>query len=264
MLNRIKNTIHSIRSIIGEFSPEVAIVIGSGLGRFTECVEVMYSIQYSDITDFPVSSVEGHKGELIFGKIDDHCVVVMNGRFHYYEGYSAAEVGYGIRVMNLLGAKTLLISNAAGGINPDFNIGDVMLISDHINFIPNPLIGKNIKEFGVRFPEMSTAYSRRLREKAWQSAIELKSGVYVATTGPSYETAAEIKFFRTIGADAVGMSTAPEVIVARHCQMEVLGVSVITNISSSDTPPTHEEVIAAGEKAGVKMEELFRYIIDNL
>lgn len=264
MLNRIKNTTHSIRSVIGNFSPEIAIVIGSGLGEFVKCVEVDYRIDYSNIADFPMSSVEGHKGELIFGSIQNRKVVVMNGRFHYYEGYSAGEVGYGIRVMYSLGARTLLVSNAAGGINSQFNIGDVMLITDHINFIPNPLIGKNIKEFGVRFPAMTDAYSRRLREKAWQSAMDLRSGVYAAMSGPSYETPAEIRFLQTIGADAVGMSTAPEVIIAKHCGMEVFGVSVITNITTAAEPPSHEEVIESGRMAAQKMEELFKHIIESI
>ncbi|MFI3321688.1 MAG: purine-nucleoside phosphorylase [Rikenellaceae bacterium] len=264
MLKRITNTTQFIKNIIGDFTPTIGIVIGSGLGDYAEQVESLFTLKYSDIEGFPISRVEGHKGELIFGRIEGKDVVVMNGRFHYYEGYEPQEVVFGIRVMRLLGVDTLLVSNAAGAINQSFSIGDLMIITDHISFIPNPLVGQNIDELGVRFPSMDSVYNRFIREKAWQSGIVMQSGVYAALTGPSYETRAEIKFLRTIGADAVGMSTAPEVIAAAHCGMRVFGVSVITNICASDTPPTHEEVIEAGKMASEDMTELFNHIIVNL
>ncbi|MFI3314720.1 MAG: purine-nucleoside phosphorylase [Rikenellaceae bacterium] len=264
MLNRIKNITRSVSNIIGEFTPTVGIVIGSGLSSLIDDMHIVHTISYKEIEGFPLSTVEGHAGELLFGTIAGCNVMVQNGRFHHYEGYSTAESTLCIRVMKELGVKVVMLSNAAGAINSSFEIGDIMIIKDHINFIPNPLIGKNHPELGVRFPSMNNAYDKTIREKAWQSGIELKSGVYAAMSGPSYETDAEVRYLRTIGVDSVGMSTAPEVIVARHQDMRVFAASLITNICASETPPTHEEVLEAGQAAAQKMKELFSFIINEI
>ena len=228
-------------------------------------------IPYSDIPHFKTSTAIGHKGNLIFGTLNGKYVLAMQGRFHYYEGYSMQEVTYPIRVMSVMGIKKLLVSNAAGGINSSFRVGDLMMITDHINLMPNPLIGKNIDAMGVRFPDMTRAYDLEMRNVAKliaeENGIDLKEGVYVAGTGPTFETPAEYKFFGLIGGDAVGMSTVPEVIVARHCGIDVFGISVISNEAHSITDSTvndGNDVIQEANKATIKMVVLFSGIIGKL
>ncbi len=249
-----------------EARPEVGIVLGSGLSSFTNEVEIEHEIAYADIPHFPVSTVEGHKGKLIFGRLSGKQVVVMAGRFHYYEGYSVEEIVFPIRVMNLLGVKALLLSNAAGSVNPNYKVGDLMIINDHISFFTtNPLIGKNITEFGPRFPDMIETYDRALIAKAMAIGIthdfKLHEGVYVAVTGPTFETKAEYRFIHVIGGDVVGMSTVPEAIVARHMDMKVFAVSVVTDLGMQDHAVSHEEVLVAAKKAEPKMANLFREMV---
>ena len=247
-----------IKSIIGDFCPKVGVILGSGLGNFADSIDIKFSLDYKSIPNFPVSTVEGHDGLLIFGYVENVPIVIMKGRFHYYEGYSSQMVVYPIRVMKLLGIDSLYVSNACGGINKDFEVGDLVIIKNHICLIPNPLIGANDSDFGVRFPEMKQPYSSRLIDAAKQ--IEpLKEGVYVAVTGPSLETAAEINFYKVIGGDMIGMSTAPEAIAGVHCGLEVFGMSVITN--STYTQTTHEQVVEQGNKASQKMSLLFKKLI---
>ncbi|NNC96116.1 MAG: purine-nucleoside phosphorylase [Chitinophagales bacterium] len=211
------------------------IILGTGLSELVARIDIDHSIDYSDIPHFPLSTVESHKGKLIFGQLEGQDVVVMQGRFHFYEGYSMEEVAFGVRIMKLLGVSDLFISNVSGSLNPEYNIGDIMIIEDHINLLPgNPLIGKNLEEFGPRFPDMLNAYSPSLVMKAYEFAksnnYPVRKGVYVSVMGPNLETPAEYKFLRTIGADAVGMSTIPEVIVARHADINVFGISIITDL----------------------------------
>jgi purine-nucleoside phosphorylase len=235
--------------------PKIGLILGSGLGVLADEIKNPVKIPYSEIPDFPISTVAGHAGQLVFGLLEGVEVVAMQGRFHYYEGYSFDKVTFPVRVMKGLGVETLFVTNAAGGINENFAPGDLMLISDHINNMgSNPLIGPNDDRLGVRFPDMSEAYSKELRdiakEKATKLNLNIKEGVYVAFTGPTYETPAEIRAFRTLGADAVGMSTVPEVIVARHSGIKVLGISCITNMAAGilDQPLSHEEVIDTTER----------------
>lgn len=250
-----------------EFVPEAGVVLGSGLGSLSELVESPVTIPYSAIPGFPTPTVEGHSGDMILGTIKGRRVAMMNGRFHFYEGYPAAVTVFPVRLMAAMGVRTLLLSNAAGGIGEGLSVGDIMVIKDHISFIPNPLIGPNEERLGVRFPSMVDAYSPRLRKVASEAAhglgLELREGVYVAVTGPSYETPAEVRFYRSIGGDAVGMSTATEVIAARHAGMEVMAASLITNINDPDnpTPPDHSEVLEAGRRATAKMASLFAEVI---
>ncbi len=241
---------------ITDFKPKVAIVLGSGLGDYAANVKAECVIDYHDINGFPVSTVAGHAGEYIFGYIEDVPVVLMNGRVHYYEGYEMSDVVLPIRLMGLLGAEILFLTNAVGGINQYFNVGDLMLITGHIpTFVPNPLIGPNIDELGVRFPDMSEVYKKDLceaiREAARENGIYLKEGVYVQTTGPSYESPAEIDMFRKIGADVVGMSTVVEAIAANHMGMKVCGISCVSNKAAglNEKPLTHEEIKEAADKA---------------
>lgn len=268
MYEKIINIQCLLTKIIGDFEPSVGVVLGSGLGGFVDHVKILHSVPYSEIKGMPISTVQGHDGRFVFGLVGSVKVVVMQGRFHYYEGYSLEEIVLPIRVMSLLGVKTLLLSNAAGGVNSSLSVGDIMIINDHINFIPNPLIGPNIKQLGVRFPALTDIYSGRVakiaKEAASKTQLNLKSGIYVALTGPSYETQAEIRFLRLIGGDAVGMSTVPEVIAACHAGMEVFAVSIITNVHSSVGIPTHEEVVEQGALASVNMNNLFNYIIQNV
>lgn len=235
--------------------PKLGLILGSGLGILADEINNPVKIPYNEIPGFPVSTVEGHKGQLVIGDLQGVQVIAMQGRFHFYEGYSLDKVTFPIRVMKLLGVEKLIVTNAAGGVNTSYEPGDLMLISDHINNMgQNPLIGANNPDFGVRFPDMSTAYCEQLREKAKQVAgqmgLELKEGVYVANTGPSYETPAEIRMIRTLGGDAVGMSTVPEVIIARHAGLKVLGISCISNMAAGilNQPLTHDEVIETTEK----------------
>ena len=248
--------------------PETAIILGTGLGSLVNEITEKYEVQYKDIPNFPLSTVEGHSGKLIFGKLGNKDIMAMQGRFHYYEGYAMKQVTFPVRVMALLGIKYLFVSNAAGGINTSFCVGDLMIITDHINLLPNPLIGPNMAEFGPRFPDMHDCYSHAVRAKATAIAerehIKLQYGVYVGTTGPTFETQAEYRYFKAIGGDAVGMSTVPEVIVARHMGVPCFGVSVITNCGLSDEKGDHEDVQKQGKKAGERMARLFTELIREL
>ncbi len=253
-----------------KYRPTTAIILGSGLGKLADSISEADIIPYSDIPHFKASTAVGHKGNLIFGLLDRTPVMAMQGRFHYYEGYTMQEVTFPVRVMSRLGIRRLLVSNAAGGINPAFAVGDMMIITDHINFMPNPLIGKNIDEMGPRFPDMTTVYSRALRKRAHAAAAELgvtlREGVYVAETGPTYETPAEYRMFAMLGGDAVGMSTIPEVIVARHCGMEIFGMSVITNCAkdlSESCQNDGDDVVRAADRAADTMTELFKRMVNE-
>jgi len=267
MLEQIKNTASFIFEQVN-FRPQVGIILGTGLGSLGDSIEVHKTLKYADIPGFPVSTVEGHKGQLIFGMLGGKRVVAMQGRFHYYEGYAPAQVVFPVRVMKFLGIEQLFVSNAAGGVNTGFKTGDLMVITDHINLIPNPLVGPNINELGPRFPDMSEAYDKGLIEKARQIAaqmgIALRYGCYVGGTGPTFETQKEYGYFKAIGGDAVGMSTTPEVIAARHMGIPVFGMSVITNVGLSGEKSTHEEVQVEGAKAAVNMTKLFISLIKSL
>lgn len=255
-----------------DFKPEIALVLGSGLGDYAEsAVEAVAAVDYADIDGFPRSTVEGHKGRFVFGYVNGVPVVVMQGRVHYYEGYPMTDVVLPARLMSMLGAKVLFLTNASGGINADFSAGDFMLITDHISsFVPNPLIGKNIDEIGTRFPDMSKIYSPRLRkiikDTAKELDIDLKEGVYLQLTGPSFESPAEIKMLRGFGADAVGMSTAVEAIAANHAGMMVCGISCISNLACgmTDNPLTHAEVQECADKAAPKFKRLITESIENI
>lgn len=269
MLEKIKETTSFIQSKIKK-TPEVGIILGTGLGGLVEHIENRYAIEYEEIPNFPVSTVEGHSGRLIFGMLGGKRVMAMQGRFHYYEGYTMQEVTFPVRVMKEIGIKYLFVSNASGGVNPDFEIGDLMLITDHINLMPNPLLGKNYKELGVRFPDMSEAYNKELTKlaeaTAAQLSIKLQKGVYVGTTGPTFETPAEYKYFRIIGGDTVGMSTVPEVIVARHSGIPVFAISIITDlgVEGKIVEVSHEEVQKEGAKAEIKMTNLIKEMLKQL
>jgi len=248
--------------------PSIGIVLGSGLGNFTSDLLVEKEIPYKDIPNFPISTVEGHSGKLIFGELSGKKIVVMSGRFHHYEGYSAQEVIFPIRVMKCLGIKTLLISNAAGGVNPGFKVGDLMIIKDHVSqFVPNPLVGKNDIEFGPRFPDMSEPYNYKLiqtaKDIAEKNSIHLQEGVYVSVTGPTFETKAEYRMIKAIGGDAVGMSTVQEVIAAIHMGLSCFAISVITDmwVDGFEIPVTHEEVLQAAKAAEPKLKLIFNALI---
>ncbi len=268
MLEEIKQTAAFVRARTADYAPEVGIILGTGLGDFADRIEAKYTLDYKDIPGFPVSTVEGHKGRMIFGEVGGRRVVAMQGRFHYYEGYTMQQVTFPVRVMQQLGIRCLFVSNASGGINPTFRVGDLMVITDHINLIPNPLIGPNIAELGPRFPDMNDAYNHELIEKAKRVAareeIPLRFGCYVGGTGPTYETQKEYGYFKAIGGDAVGMSTTPEVIAARHMGVTVFGVSVITNMGLTGLKSTHEEVQEEGIKAGKRMTRLFTELLKEL
>ena len=248
----------AIREATNNYQPEVGIILGTGLGGFVDAIDVEYRLDYKDIPNMPVSTVEGHKGCLIFGKVAGRKVVAMQGRFHYYEGYTMQQVTFPVRVMALLGIKFLFVSNAAGGINTSFCVGDLMVITDHINLLPNPLIGPNMHDC---YNHATIAKATAIAER---EAIKLQYGVYVGTTGPTFETQAEYRYFKAIGGDAVGMSTVPEVIVARHMGVPCFGVSVITNCGLSDEKGDHEDVQAQGKKAGERMARLFTELIKEL
>lgn len=248
--------------------PKIALVLGSGLGAFADKIVVSETLSFADIPNFPVSTVAGHEGRFVFGTCDGVPVAVMQGRVHMYEGYTPQEAVLPIRILHLLGARVLFLTNAAGGIQAGMKAGEFMLITDQISsFVPSPLRGENIDKLGVRFPDMSAVYSKRLntiiRKIALNEDIPLKEGVYLQTAGPAYESPAEIRMFRTLGADAVGMSTAIEAIAARHCGMEICGVCCISNLAAgiSPTPLSHEEVKAAGDKAAPQFEKLVRNAI---
>lgn len=245
------------------FAPKVALVLGSGLGNYADSMDVKAEIDYSEIKDFPVSTVPGHAGKFIFGYVGQVPVVCMKGRVHYYEGYPISDVVLPARLMKTMGAEILFLTNASGGINPSFGAGDFMLINDHIScFAPNPLIGQNIDQLGTRFPDMSHVYSERLKDKIREAAmrnnIPIKEGIYVQLTGPSFESPAEIRMLRTLGADAVGMSTVVEAIAANHMGMEICGISCVANLAAgmTDNPLTHEEVQAAADAAAPLFKKL--------
>ncbi len=269
MLDKITTTANFLKTQ-GFESPQYGIILGSGLGGFVSHINIIHSIEYKDIPNFPVSTVVGHSGKLIYGNIGNKKVVVMQGRFHYYEGYSAAEVTFPVRVMKALGVHTLIASNACGGMNPTYKVGDLMILNDHINLLPeHPLRGKNEDSLGPRFPDMSDTYNKDLIEKALkigeEKGIHLHQGVYVAVTGPTFETPAEYKFLRIIGADVVGMSTVPEVIVARHGGMRCFAVSVITDLGVEGhvEKVSHEDVVKAANEAGGRLSIIFKELIER-
>lgn len=269
MLEIIKQTADFLRQRAGEM-PKLAIILGTGLGNLVDHIENKQYISYSDIPNFPISTVEGHSGNLIFGTMGGKRVMAMQGRFHYYEGYDMKTVTFPVRVFKELGVETLFVSNAAGGMNKEFKVGDVMVITDHINLFPeNPLRGKNYEELGSRFPAMTEPYDKQLIALADSIAAEknirIMHGVYVGTPGPTFETPAEYEYFRIIGGDAVGMSTVPEVIVARHASMRVFGISVITDLGGKDITdvPTHEEVQKAAVKAQPTVEAVVKAMVER-
>ncbi|NLM16890.1 MAG: purine-nucleoside phosphorylase [Candidatus Riflebacteria bacterium] len=271
MKDKLKKSTEFIKSKINK-APQVALILGSGLGAFADQLENAVKISYADIPGFPRSTVCGHAGKLVIGDISGKTVVAMQGRFHYYEGYSLKEVTFPVRVMKALGAQDMIVTNAAGGLNPDFNVGDLMIIEDHMNFMgTNPLLGPNDEELGPRFPAVQGIYNKKLIEETVKAAKELKApirkGVYMGLTGPSYETAAELRCFRKLGGDAVGMSTVPEVIVAAHCGIKrVLGISCITNMATgeSEAEANHEEVIEAAANAQKYFVALVKTMIGRL
>lgn len=267
MITKIKEATAYIQSLISAV-PQAGIVLGSGLGSFTNEIQIEIEIPYADIPHFPVSTVKGHNSKMIFGELSGKKVIVMAGRFHYYEGYSAQEVVFPIRVMKMLGIEQLLLSNAAGGTNPDFKVGDLMIITDHISqFHVNPLVGKNLDELGTRFPDMTEPYKKDLIAKAKAIAIaagyDIKTGVYIGVTGPTFETKAEYKMVHLLGADAVGMSTVQEVIAAVHMGLPVFAISVITDlgIREEENVITHEEVLQAAKEAEPKLTHIFKEMI---
>lgn len=253
------------------FKPEIALILGSGLGDYADTMEIVETLDYHDIEGFPVSTVPGHKGRFVFGYAGGVPIVAMQGRVHFYEGYKPQDVVLPIRLMKLMGAKVLFLTNAAGGINRSFNAGDFMLITDQISMsVPSPLIGENIDELGVRFPDMSEVYSRRLRKIIENSAVTagvpLRKGVYIQTTGPQYETPAEIRAYERLGADAVGMSTAIEAIAARHAGMEICGISCISNLAAgiSVNPLTHAEVQETADRVAPLFKKLVTQAIKDI
>lgn len=269
MLEKINQTAEYLRSQVSEM-PRTAIILGTGLGPLVDHITDKKFIPYSEIPNFPVSTVEGHSGNLIFGKLGNKPVIAMQGRFHYYEGYDMKTVTFPVRVFKALGVDTLFVSNASGGMNKEFVVGDVMTITDHINLFPeHPLRGKNYEEWGPRFPDMSEAYSQRLIahaiDIAKEKGIRVMHGVYVGTQGPTFETPAEYRYFHIIGGDAVGMSTVPEVIVARHMGIEVFGVSVITDLGVEGIVEkvSHEEVQKAAQAAQPKMMEIMTELVNR-
>ncbi|MFT3903252.1 MAG: purine-nucleoside phosphorylase [Niabella sp.] len=267
ILSKVQETLGYLQSQYAG-TPQVGVILGSGLGNFAANIKVEKEVPYEQIPHFPVSTVKGHSGKLIFGELAGKKVVAMSGRFHYYEGYTPQDVVYPVRVLKMLGVRLLFLSNAAGGVNPGFQVGDIMIINDHISFnTPNPLIGKNIEEWGTRFPDMSEPYKKHLIEKAKEigaaNGIALKEGVYFAVTGPTFETRAEYKMIHILGADAVGMSTVQECIVANHMGLEVFAASIITDIGirEEENVITHEEVLEAARAAEPKLARLFTEMI---
>ena len=267
MLQKIQETAAFIKAKI-KVTPEVGIILGTGLGGLIHEIEVQVVIPYHEIPNFPVSTVEGHAGQLIFGRLGGRNIVAMQGRFHYYEGYTMREVTFPIRVMKMLGIKLLMLSNASGGLNPEFEIGDMMIITDHINLMPaNPLIGENFDELGPRFPDMSEAYDKEIIRKALKivsdNKLHARTGIYAGVTGPTFETPAEYNYIRTIGADAVGMSTVPEVIVARHMGLTCFAISVISDLGvhGKIVEVTHKEVIETASLTEPRMTLLIRELL---
>lgn len=267
---KLMKCLESVRSRV-DFEPEVALVLGSGLGDYAEEIEIKATLDYHDIEGFPVSTIPGHKGRFVFGYVGKVPVVIMQGRVHYYEGYPMQDVVLPARLMKLMGAKVLFLTNAAGGVNGNFHAGDFMLMNDHIStFVPSPLIGANIDEFGPRFPDMSQVYDRDLRDlikgAAQELQIPLQEGVYIQLTGPAYESPAEVKMCRTLGADAVGMSTACEALAANHMGMKICGISVISNLACgmTDQPLSHKEVQEAADKAAPLFKKLVTASIEKI
>ena len=270
LYERAEHAARIIRSRTTE-TPRIAIILGSGLGAFADDFENAVSIPYEDITGFPRSTAAGHAGRLVIGKIDQVPLMAMQGRVHFYEGYSLEQVTFPIRVFKLLGIKTLILTNASGGVNVQFSQGALMIISDHLNLLgDNPLRGPNDTRFGPRFPDMTAVYSPELQEIVIEEAkalnVEVRRGIYAALAGPSYETPAEIHLMRTLGADAVGMSTVPEAIVARHMDLEVLGISCITNMAAgiSDEPINHDDVMATGDRVRETFTQLLRKVVGRI
>lgn len=269
MLETIKETASYIKRKT-DFTPEVGIILGTGLGGMVREIDSHFILDYEEIPNFPVSTVEGHHGKLIFGKINNKNIIAMQGRFHYYEGYTTRQVTFPVRVMKNLGVRYLFVSNASGGVNPDYEIGDLMILNDHINLIPNPLMGKHYPEFGARFPDMSNTYDKKLISKALDIAhrhkIKVQQGCYVATTGPTLETPKEYEYFRTIGGDAVGMSTVPEIIVAHQMGMICFAISIITDLGvrGKIVKVTLEDVQKVASKAEPKMTLIMKEIITGL
>ncbi|MBR5702876.1 MAG: purine-nucleoside phosphorylase [Bacteroidales bacterium] len=271
-INKINTAAEFIESKLEGRKPLAAIILGSGLGKLAEIIEDPIIIPYTEIPCFPISTVIGHKGNFICGFLGGKCVLAMQGRFHYYEGYDMATLTRPVRVMSKLGVKFLLVSNAAGALNPEYKVGDTIIIKDHINFMPNPLIGPNMEEFGTRFPDMTCPYDLELQKKALEIAGELgfklHQGIYFGGTGPSYETPAEVRFFRSSGADLVGMSTVPEVIVARHCGIRVFGMSVVTNVCNTQNVERNfndgEDVVMQANAATKRMIPLFTKLVESL
>ena len=269
MLEKINETTGFLRSE-GIIDPEAGIILGTGLGELASKIENSIDIDYKDIPNFPLSTVKGHAGKLIYGDFGGKKILAMKGRFHYYEGYGPQQVAFPVRVMKYLGIKSLFLSNAAGGVNPDFGIGDIMIIRDHINLLPNPLTGPNDDRIGPRFPDMSDAYDKDLIEKAVKIAkdknIRVHKGVYLATSGPTFETPSEYRYFRIIGADAVGMSTTPEVIIARHMNLSCFAVSVITDlgVEGKIEYTTHESVQIEAAKTESRMTAIMDDLIRSL
>lgn len=271
MLEQINRTAAYLQEKIQGEMPKLGIIMGTGLGTLGDLIEEKQVIPYSEIPNFPVSTVEGHSGNLIIGNLAGKRVIGMQGRFHYYEGYDMKQVTFPVRVMKALGVETLFVSNASGGMNKEFRVGDVMIITDHINFFPeNPLRGRNYNELGTRFPAMTEAYSKRLvalaDEIGREQGLRLMHGVYIGVTGPTFETPAEYEAFRVLGADAVGMSTVPEVIVANHAGMTVFGLSVITDLGGKEITeaPSHEEVQKAAVKAQPTVLKLVHEMVARL
>jgi purine-nucleoside phosphorylase len=267
MWELVQETVNYIKNKTN-FTPEYGVILGSGLGGFTQDIEVEYTLSYNDIPNFPVSTVEGHKGALVFGSIKGKKVVAMQGRFHYYEGYDMKQVTFPVRVMKYLGVKKLIVSNASGGVNHNYKVGSIVIIKDHINFMPeHPLRGKNDERFGPRFVNMSEPYSRKMIAKAKELAstlnIKVEEGVYLGLQGPTFETLSEYKMVKALGADCVGMSTVPEVIVASHMELECFGVSVITDMGNEESIDTitHKEVLEAAEKAEPHVRNLIKELI---
>lgn len=270
MIEDIKNNAQIISGEL-DYKPEIGLILGSGLGVMAEEIENPVHIDYGELDNFPVSTVEGHAGRFVIGELEGKKVIAMQGRTHYYEGYSMQELVMPVRIMKEVGIEKLILTNAAGGVNEEFSAGEFMIISDHINLMgDNPLMGENFDEFGPRFPDMSEAYNKELIEVAENAArdngILTRKGVYAAESGPSYETPAEIKFLRTIGADAVGMSTVPEVIAANHMGLGIVGVSCITNMAAGILPQplAHKEVVEIAEKVRPDFIKLMRGIIKNI
>lgn len=269
-IEKLQKCYESFRSKV-DFVPEVALILGSGLGALADEIDIVSTLSYDEIEGFPKSTVPGHKGRFVFGYMDGVPVVIMQGRVHYYEGYSMQDVVLPTRLMKMMGAKVLFVTNASGGVNPSFSAGDFMLITDQIaNFVPSPLIGANFENLGTRFPDMSEVYDKDLREIVVNTAksldIKLQQGIYIQLTGPNFESPAEVRMCRTLGADAVGMSTACETIAANHAGMKIVGISCVANLGCglTENPLTHKEVMEAADKAAPLFKKLIRASIVNI